>query len=72
MSCGTSAGCVSFLLSSNTGRVIRQKEWKGLPQVHAVHEWIGSIRWELALVCHEVGNVPHQFVHDLWELDWVS
>lgn len=41
-----------------------------LPNVHAIDERRGAVSGPQASV-GELGHVPHQLVHDLWELDGV-
>lgn len=43
-----------------------------LPDAHTVREGVGAVRWPDATVLLEHGDVPHELVHDLRQLDGVS
>lgn len=63
---GQSSSVNQILVAIFWGKVRR------LPDAHTVREGVGAVRWPDATVLLEHGDVPHELVHDLWELDGVS
>lgn len=52
--------------------VIPSEKFCHLPDAHTVCEGVGAVRWPDATILLEHGDIPHELVHDLRELDGVS
>lgn len=61
----TVASSDTLLASSRIGHYLCD-----LPVAHRVHKRLRSVLWPDALVIERCG-VPHDFVHQLWHLDWM-